>query len=227
MKKVLFLCFMLCTGVILNAQLAYFPQEGTVLVYHNLDKKGKVESKIIYKVESIKQSGDNAEVTYAVETFDKNDKSVFKDRITLKKIADKLYFDMSNFVNKGAFQQEGEIPSTVEIEGNSMEVPINGTAGQTLPDANLTISSNLGFVKLKMNADVINRKVETIEDLTVPAGTFNCLKIIGDVSGKVLGLSISGKSAQWYSPGVGMVKSESYDKKGELSSSMVLTSLTH
>jgi hypothetical protein len=78
-----------------------------------------------------------------------------------------------------------------------------------------------------MNADVINRKVETIEDLTVPAGTFNCLKIIGDVSGKVLGLSISGKSAQWYSPGVGMVKSESYDKKGELSSSMVLTSLTH
>lgn len=226
MKKVLFLGFMLCASLILKAQLVYFPSEGTVLTYHNLDKKGKVESKIVYTVESVKQSGDNADVTYLVESLDKNDKSVFKDRITFKKEGDKLYFDMSNFVNKSAFQQDGEIPTTVKIEGNSLEVPVNGTAGQSLPDANLTISSDIGFVKLKMTTNIINRKVEAIEDLTVPAGTFNCLKISGDVSGKILGMTVSGKNVQWYSSEIGMVKSDSYDKKGELSSSMVLVSVT-
>ena len=226
MKKVLFLAFMFCASFILNAQLAYFPSEGTVLTYHNLDKKGKIESKIVYKVESVKQSGENAEVTYFVESYGKKDELVFKDRITFKKEGDKLFFDMSNFVNKGAFQQNGEIPATVEIEGNSLEVPINGTAGQSLPDANMTIASDMGFVKLKMTTNIINRKVDDIEDLTVPAGTFNCMKISGDVSGKILGMNMSGKSVQWYSSGIGMVKSETYDKKGELSGSMVLVAVS-
>ncbi|MDD3901264.1 MAG: hypothetical protein VB024_12980 [Dysgonamonadaceae bacterium] len=226
MKKVLFLAFMFCASFILNAQLAYFPSEGTVLTYHNLDKKGKIESKIVYKVESVKQSGENADVTYFVESYGKKDELVFKDRITFKKEGDKLFFDMSNFVNKGAFQQNGEIPATVEIEGNSLEVPINGTAGQSLPDANMTIASDMGFVKLKMTTNIVNRKVDDIEDLTVPAGTFNCMKISGDVSGKILGMNMSGKSVQWYSSGIGMVKSETYDKKGELSGSMVLVAVS-
>jgi hypothetical protein len=226
MKKVLFLAFMFCASFILNAQLAYFPSEGTVLTYHNLDKKGKIESKIVYKVESVKQSGENADVTYFVESYGKKDELVFKDRITFKKEGDKLFFDMSNFVNKGAFQQNGEIPATVEIEGNSLEVPINGTAGQSLPDANMTIASDMGFVKLKMTTNIVNRKVDNIEDLTVPAGTFNCMKISGDVSGKILGMNMSGKSVQWYSSGIGMVKSETYDKKGELSGSMVLVAVS-
>lgn len=226
MKKVLFLAFMFCASFILNAQLAYFPSEGTVLTYHNLDKKGKIESKIVYKVESVKQSGENADVTYFVESYGKKDELVFKDRITFKKEGDKLFFDMSNFVNKGAFQQNGEIPATIEIEGNSLEVPINGTAGQSLPDANMTIASDMGFVKLKMTTNIVNRKVDNIEDLTVPAGTFNCMKISGDVSGKILGMNMSGKSVQWYSSGIGMVKSETYDKKGELSGSMVLVAVS-
>lgn len=226
MKKVLFLAFMFCASFILNAQLAYFPSEGTVLTYHNLDKKGKIESKIVYKVESVKQSGENAEVTYFVESYGKKDELVFKDRITFKKEGDKLFFDMSNFVNKGAFQQNGEIPATIEIEGNSLEVPINGTAGQSLPDANMTIASDMGFVKLKMTTNIVNRKVDNIEDLTVPAGTFNCMKISGDVSGKILGMNMSGKSVQWYSSGIGMVKSETYDKKEELSGSMVLVAVS-
>jgi len=226
MKKVLFLAFMSCACLIVNAQLAYFPSEGTVLTYHNLDKKGKIESKIVYKVESVKQSGENADVTYFVESYGKKDELVFKDLITFKKEGDKLFFDMSNFVNKGAFQQNGEIPATVEIEGNSLEVPINGTAGQSLPDANMTIASDMGFVKLKMTTNIINRKVDDIEDLTVPAGTFNCMKISGDVNGKILGMNVSGKSVQWYSSGIGMVKSETYDKKGELSGSMVLVSVS-
>lgn len=226
MKKVLFLAFMFCASFILNAQLAYFPSEGTVLTYHNLDKKGKIESKIVYKVESVKQSGENADVTYFVESYGKKDELVFKDRITFKKEGDKLFFDMSNFVNKGAFQQNGEIPATVEIEGNSLEVPINGTDGQSLPDANMTIASDMGFVKLKMTTNIVNRKVDNIEDLTVPAGTFNCMKISGDVSGKILGMNMSAKSVQWYSSGIGMVKSETYDKKGELSGSMVLVAVS-
>jgi len=127
-----------------------------------------------------------------------------------------MYIDMGNFLNKAAFQQEGSIPAEVEVKGNNMQIPLNPVPGQTLPDANIEMSMKMGFVNMKMSADITNRKVETIEDISVSGGTFKCYKFSGDVNTVAMGIKVQAKSIEWYAKGVGMVRTESYDKKGNL-----------
>ena len=123
---------------------------------------------------------------------------------------------MGNFLNKAAFQQNGEIPAEVEVKGNNMEIPLNPLPGQTLPDANIEMAMIMGFVNMKMSADITNRKVEAIEDISVSGGSFKCYKFSGDINTVAMGIKVQAKSIEWYAKNVGMVKSESYDKKGNL-----------
>ncbi|MDD2246655.1 MAG: hypothetical protein PHI70_04920 [Proteiniphilum sp.] len=225
MKRIVVLNIVLCISFVLSAQKGLFPEQGTVMTYQNFDKKGKSVGKNVYLLESIVDSGNKISVTYLISAYDEKDKLTFSDRITMEQVGDKMYFDMSSFVNKAAFQQDGEIPASVIIEGNGMEIPVIGEASQTLPDADITITAEMGFISMKMTTKITNRRIEAVEDMTVPAGTFSCMKILGDVSGKAMGISTSGKNIQWYAAGVGMVKSESYDKKEKLIGYTILTSL--
>ena len=73
-----------------------------------------------------------------------------------------------------------------------------------------------------MSADVTNRKVESIEDVTVTGGSFKCYKFTSDVNVSAMGFKTKTKSAEWYAKGIGVVKSESYDKNGSVQSHMEL-----
>ncbi|HPT12922.1 MAG TPA: hypothetical protein PLP69_09835, partial [Bacteroidales bacterium] len=137
-----------------------------------------------------------------------------------------IKFDMSSYVNKGAFQQNGQIPTELTITGNSMEVPVNPQAGMTLPDANVLMAMKMGFVNMKMSADVTNRKIESVEDVTVKAGTFSCYKFTSDVKSVALGMTVQSKSVEYYAKGIGTIKTESYDKNGKLLATTELIELT-
>jgi hypothetical protein len=217
MKK-LFLLTVIMFGIIsLKAQEIFFPtKEGTVLVYKTFDKKDKLSSTIKYTIKNLTINGNDMDITYLVESIDPKDKLVFKEEITIQKKGDKIYFDMSNFINKAAFQQDGEIPAEIEITGNNMEVPSNPNPGDVLPDASVEMAMKMGFVNMKMSANVINRKVEAIEDITVAAGTFKGYKFSCEVNSSIMGIKANSKGIDWYAKGVGIVKTESYDKKGNL-----------
>jgi hypothetical protein len=125
---------------------------------------------------------------------------------------------MSNFINKAAFQQDGSIPAEIEITGNNLEVPSNPNPGDVLPDASVEMAMKMGFVNMKMSANVTNRKVEAIEDITVAAGTFKGYKFSSEVNSTVMGIKVNSKNTDWYAKGIGIVKSENYDKNGKLQS---------
>lgn len=226
MKKPIIFSVLILLGMVLNAQEIFFPtKEGTVLVYKMFDKKDKVTGTMRYTINHLTINGSDMEITYLVESIDPKDKLVFKDEITIQQKGDKLYFDMSNFINKAAFQQEGEIPAEIEVTGNNMEVPSNPNPGDVLPDANVEMAMKMGFVNMKMSANVTNRKVEAIEDVTVAAGTFKGYKFSSEVNSAVMGIKSNSKNTDWYAKGVGIVKSESYDKNGKLQSRTELIEL--
>ena len=111
----------------MKAQDIFFPTEiGKVLVYKNYDKKGKEISMMKYTIMDIIVDGDKMEIKYLIESMDSKEEKKFSEEITLVKNGDILYFDMSNFINKAAFQEGGKDASSLEIEikGNSMEIPI-------------------------------------------------------------------------------------------------------
>lgn len=226
MKKLFLFVVIIFIGMVLKSQEIFFPtKEGTVLVYKMFDKKDKETNMVRYTINHININGDDMDITYLIESVDPKEKLIFKDEITIQKKGDKMYFDMSNFINKAAFQQDGEIPAEIQITGNNMEIPSNPQPGDVLPDANVEMAMKLGFVNMKMWANVTNRKVESIEDITVKAGTFKGYKFSSEVNSSVMGIKVNSKNIEWYAKGVGLVRTESYAKKGELQSHMELVEL--
>lgn len=219
MKKIILILVVILSGMVLKAQETFFPtKEGTVLIYKLFDKKDKVTSMLKYTIKHVTINGSNMDITYLCESIDPKDKLIFKEEISIHQRGETLYLDMSNFINKAAFQQEGEIPANIEVTGNNMEIPLNPTPGDLLPDAHVAMALKMGFINMKMTADLTNRKVETIEDLTVKGGTFKCYKFSSDISSVVMGIKVKAKSAEWYAKGIGTVKSESFDKDGKIQS---------
>jgi hypothetical protein len=218
MKTVLFTIITIFSALIINAQETFFPtKEGMVLTYKSFDKKDKVSGVTKYTIEKVNISGNDIDITYLCEVLDNKEKLVFKEEITVHQKGDVLYIDMGNFLNKAAFQQEGSIPAEVEVKGNNMEIPLNPVPGQTLPDANIEMAMKMGFVNMKMSADITNRKVEAIEEISVTGGSFKCYKFSSDVNTVAMGIKVQAKTIDWFAKGIGSVKTESYDKKGNLS----------
>lgn len=226
MKRIIFLAAVILVGMALPAQEIFFPtKEGTVLVYKSFDKKGKELNTLQYTITQIKVMGRDMDISYQVESKDNKGKQLYTDEVTVSKKGDKLYLDMSNYINKAAFQQNGKISADVLVTGNNLELPSNPKAGDALPDANVEMSMEMGFMKMKMSADVTNRKVETIEDITVKAGTFKSYKFTSDVNSVALGIKMKNSNKEWYAKGIGMLKTETYDKNGNLQSYMELVEL--
>jgi hypothetical protein len=217
MKKIIFITATLLIAIVLNAQETFFPtKEGTVLVYKSFDKKDKVTSMMKYTIKNLKTNGSDMDITYLCESLDPKEKLVFKEEITIKQRGDKLYVDMGNFINKSVFQQNGEIPAEVEIKGNNMEIPLNPQPGDVLPDANVEMALKMGFVNMKVSAELTNRKVEAIEEIAVTGGNFKAYKFSSDVNSTAMGIKVKATNIDWYAKGIGTVKSESYDKNGKL-----------
>lgn len=213
-------------GLTVKAQETFFPtKKGTVLVYNTFDKKNKLTNKFQYTIEKVNVNGPDLDITYLVQSMDQKDKLLYNDEITINQRGDKLYLDMSNMVNKAAFQQEGEMPANIEVTGNNMEIPVNPNPGDILPDASVAMALKLGFINMKVSADVTNRKIEAIEDISVAAGTFNTFKLTSNVNASALGIKSSTKNLEWYAKGIGIIKSEAYDNKGNLQSRTELVEL--
>lgn len=226
MKHLLFLTLIMFCTVTIKAQNTFFPtKEGTVLIYKSFDKKDKLLSEVKYTIKKVNISGNDLDITYHCESLDNKEKLVFEEDITIHQSGDMLYLDMGNFINKAVFQQDGEIPAEVEVKGNNMQIPLNPQPGQSLPDAGIEMSMKMGFVNMRVAAEITNRKVESIEDVTVAAGNFNCYKFMGNINSVALGIKVKASSAEWYAKGIGTIKNESYDKNGKLESHMELVSI--
>ncbi|HET6560066.1 MAG TPA: hypothetical protein VFG54_22250 [Prolixibacteraceae bacterium] len=223
MKKLILISALLLVGWALKAQDTFFPtKEGTVLVYKTFDKKDKLTNTLRYTIREVKKNGSDMDITYLCESIDPKDKPVFSEEITIHQKGDKLYFDMSNFVSKAAFVQEGQVSPDIQVKGNELQIPLNPAPGDALPDANVEMSLKMGFINMKSMAELTNRKVEAVEDVTVKAGTFNAYRLSCDVNASAMGIKTKAKSVDWYAKGIGTIKTESFDKNGQRQSYMEL-----
>ena len=111
----------------------------------------------------------------------------------------------------------------IEVKGTDITYPRGLTIGSKLPNAEVTLIAKSGGIQIiNMTISLINREVVAEESVTTPAGTFTCYKLTYDVNTKMM-FSFSAKVTEWINKGAGTVKSETYDSKGKLASTMVLT----
>jgi len=111
----------------------------------------------------------------------------------------------------------------VDVTGDGLSIPNRLVPGQTLPDGNMEMKATMGGIALmNISIAISDRTVIGSETLTTPAGVFECVKLTQTTTMGGLG-SKSYTSTSWFARGVGTVRSETFDNKGEMSSYTELT----
>jgi hypothetical protein len=227
MRKVKIL---LLTGVFLLGTTNLFSQEcvfyspvekGTVLKHSNYDKKDKLTGTSIQTVidNYIKEGVQTVKIRNEYQDVEMD--SVFMTELEMKCKDGRYYVDMESYIGESTLTPYSNMETTFEVE--NMTIPAELKTGDILDNGRVTVVvSNNGMKIMTISVNISNRKVEAIEDITTQAGTFECYKISYDISTKML-ITIKASTVEWYAKNVGVVKSESYNKKGKLTGYTVLT----
>lgn len=208
-----------------QAQNTFFPTKaGIVLTYVNNDTKGKADSYLQYTIDKVEGSERDMTVSYSALMLDKNRKPTYGPVPLNVSIQDDV---MSLDMKQLFVAMKTDTQLDVEFSGINMELPANLQPGQSLKDAEATMTVNMVVMKMTTVMKMTDGKCLAIEDVTVPAGTFKCHKITQSVTTTVMRKTVSSRTVSWYAPGIGTVKNETYDAKDKLQSSMELIELTN
>lgn len=218
-----FLSLSLCFGQ--SDCSKYYPmKEGATFQYTNYNAKGKTEGMVDYKVMEVSTSGGTPKATMAIEMKDEKGKEFYTTSYSFSCADNKIAIDYQSLLPESMIEQMGDME--MEITGSDIELPNELNVGESLPDANVTMTMNMAGMNMKTEVNILNRKVENKEMVTTPAGSFDCYVIYSDSQTKTMGMNRTFPSRLWLAEGVGMVKQESYNQKGKLISSSVLTDLS-
>lgn len=225
MKSQLLILFAFLFAIQLQAQddcSIYYPlKEGTKLEYTSYNKKDKAEGSTSTEVQAVENTSQGIKATIKSSTTDDKGKEAFSGTYDVRCEDGKIIMDASSMLD--AAMQQSFANMEVTMEGTDLVLPGKLQVGQELPDASTNIrAASSGINIVNMTVTITNRKVLGRENITTPAGTFDCYKISQDTNVKMM-ISKTLSSVDYYAEGVGVVRSENYDKKGNLDSYMVLT----
>ena len=225
--KTRFIMFFLAGFVLVPALKAqdcklYFPQKvGSVREMKTYTDKDKLTGRMVQEVLSKNVSGSDVDITVRTTVYDDKDVAAGTHDVEVKCENGVFKIDMSDYLSNllQAYQS-----MEVEMKGDNLTVPSKLSVGETLPDASVRIIvRSSGLQIMDMTVTIMNRKVEARENMTTEAGTFDCYKISYDVDSKTKLMHMTTKTVEWMAADVGIVRSESYNKKGKLASYSVLT----
>ncbi|WP_299529709.1 hypothetical protein [Ulvibacterium sp.] len=203
----------------------YYPLvEGTTFQYTMYNKKGKSEGVTDYTITNVDNSGGETRATMSMKFADKKGKEVFTSDYTYTCTGNGIKIDYNSLLPEAMTSQFKDME--YEITGTDIELPNNLSVGQSLDDANVTMAISMAGMSMNIEVNMINRKVEKKENVTTPAGTFDCYVLYNDTQSKTMGATQTFPSRLWVAEDIGMVKQETYDRNGAVTNSMALTQLS-
>jgi hypothetical protein len=224
--KILFVIILstMLTDVVMAQDCSFYSlSEGMVTAYQNQDTKGKVTSTNRSTCLSVSKVGAATIFKMKSEYADAKNKNQSTKEYQMKCEGGEFYVDMQSLVDPKSM--EAFKGMEVSVDSKDLIYPAGLATGQVLPDASITISAASGGVSLlNLVINITNRQVVGNETVTVPAGTFGCYKITYDVETKMM-FKINATVAEYVNMGVGNVKTETFDKKGNLSGTTLLVEL--
>lgn len=195
-----------------------------ILTYSSKDK---LQSKATYNVKQVDKSGDKVEATIHTIVYDPKDRKSYEGDFSVGCDDGTVWMDMRSIINQ---QMTGAEGMEMTMQGDKMLYPLNLKVGQMLEDGVMTIDmkdKNSGQTLSVMTMKITDRKVESKENVKVPAGSFEAYKISQqtEMENRAMGMKMPGMKTQtieYYVPRIGMVRSEAY-RNGKLISYSVLS----
>lgn len=230
MKKILFISVLFLAGQVLFAQdncSSFYPMvEGATFTYNLYNKKDKLDGSSNYKVVEVTENGGETKAALKVsfEGSKKNEKFEMDYNFTCT--GEGIRIDFNSLMPNQMMQQYEDTDVEMDITGTDIELPNNLSVGQELKDANVNVAMSISGMKMNIEANTTNRKVVAKESVTTPAGTFDCVVLTADIYSKAMMVKVNISDKLWLAEGVGIVKQETYNKKGQLESRMELQSFS-
>lgn len=200
-------------------------QEGYKWEVTNFNKKGKEENKVLNTISDVSEVEDGVSATVKMVVSDGKEEHESSYKMTCT--GSKFLMSMSMFLPQEQVQQmESTESMEVELDMEDMEFPNSLEVGQELRNATMTMVAKMNGVQMMSSTTVIKeRKVVDKVSITTAAGTFESFKVEQTSEVKMGFMTREFKSISFIAEGVGVVRSESYDKKGELESYSEITSI--
>lgn len=204
----------------------YFPnKEGVKIETTNYDKKGKETGVGISTILENKKTAEGQLVKVASEYKTEGSDSVYRQEFTVECKNGEFYINMDSYLDNNSMAAYKNME--IEVETEQMTLPSNLKAGQILNNGRVTAKViNNGIKILTINTFITDRKVEGFEKVTTPAGTFDCVKISYTIETKMM-FKIKMSGIQWFAKNVGAVKTETYNKKGKLETTSLITKISN
>ncbi|MEM8567682.1 MAG: hypothetical protein AAGF85_14570 [Bacteroidota bacterium] len=221
MKTVLI--FLLSFLVVVGGSFAqcnpYFDlQEGSKWEITNYSGKGKFQGKQQSEIKTLETGSNGWKATMATKIYDKKNKIIYDKDVDMACDNGVVTLDLTRLIPDEQLQTFKDM--NMQVEMDNIEVPEKLETGMILDNGSVTISGDL---PMTMTVTITDRKVEGIETITTPAGSFECYKISYNVGTKML-TNMKSTGVDFIAEGVGMVRNETYSKSGKLIGYSELTS---
>lgn len=203
----------------------YFPTDENVEFEHtSYNKRGKVQGYSVHRVTAYDASGGVTTITAENEQYDKKDNLMASGTYEVLCEDNQFKFKIGD-ITTAAMGSEGMQDMEMEMEADYISIPANPEVGEELDEGTMTMNvSGSAMPGMSMTATLKNRQVVGKETITVPAGTFDCVKVSYDTEIKTI-MTIQTQTTEWHAEGVGVVRAEYYNKKGKMNGYMELTRL--
>ena len=205
-----------------DSSSSFFPmKEGTMIEMTNYNKAGIEQGKNVTTVLSVKKTTTGTLVKLKSESDARNSGPM---EYTAKCDGKSFSISMKSFIPASMQRVDGG--SEMTVDAGDLIYPNSLSVGDRLNDGMVTLNVTMGTMTMKTVINIRNRVVTGKETLKTKAGTYDCFKIEYDI--ETTGMSnmkIMSKVKQWVAKGVGTVKSETYNTKGELTGYSQLTYL--
>lgn len=210
--------------------------------YLEMDGNGVTTATMVYSVESMTGDAVNGSTKVKFESAGKQSSEDTMGSVIYYKFKDgEFMIDMNAFFEADVLGEfidaaagaEGieateeekkkaieEIKKLIEVSGELRGIPRYPVIG-ALPDYEFVFKFSVVSISVKGT----ERKISGKEKLTTPAGTFDCFIMEETVTTKAMMQKEVEKTVSWYAYGVGLVKENTYDKKGKLVSTTLLNSI--
>ncbi|PWJ58378.1 hypothetical protein CLV98_104237 [Dyadobacter jejuensis] len=198
-----------CMGVALK--------KGSGFEMATFDGKGKPSGNLIYKITDVKSEGGKVIVTLEFEAFSKKGDSQMKN--SYKMICD----GNSTMIDAGSMINQDQLKSleSFQMKFTSTDIIYPGqlNVGQKLKDASIVGEGSSGPLNVTFGLSITDRKVESKENITVPAGSYDAFKVTSNMLMETkmgMGMKMEMSSISYRAPGILWdIKTESY-RKGKL-----------
>lgn len=187
-------------------------KEGSRITYAQFDGNGKEFSRQVTIVKSVENQNGNWQSV--VEMEDSSNTKMANAEVRYTCDGEKVNFDMQNLFAKNGMEVESV------MNADQLSFPLQLKTGETLPDASFKMSAKGGTI---FTSAINNRKVESLEKITTPSGTYNCYKITADLNVDIEMPGVPAATVQeikknmpastytmWFDPSFGVVKMQMY-----------------